>query len=64
MASALALSTGRGGGRGIGERTCRPRGVAGLTRSGARGSAVSERGEGGRRGCGEAGLASLAGPVG
>ena len=46
----------RRGGRGVGERECRPRGVAGLTRSGARGAAVSERGE--------AGPASLAGPVG
>ena len=64
MASVLVLSTGGGAGHGVGERACRPHGVAGLTRSGARGAAVSERGEGGGRGCGEAGLASLAGPVG
>ena len=44
VASALALSTGGGGSRGIGGRACRPRGAAGLTRSGARDSAVSERG--------------------
>jgi len=64
MASALALSTGGGGGRGVGERACRPRGATGLTQSGARGAAVSERGEGGGRGRGEAGPASLAGLVG
>ena len=64
MASVLALSTGEGGGRGVGERACRPRGAVGLTRSGARGTAMSERG--GRRWTrrGEGGLASLAGPVG
>ena len=45
-------------------RACRPRGAASLTRSGARGAAVSERGEGGWTRHGEAGLASLAGPVG
>ena len=64
LASALVLSTGGGGGRGIGERACRPRGVAGLTWSGARSAAVSERGEGGGRRRGEAGPASLAGLVG
>jgi len=64
MASALVLSTGGGGGRGVGERTCRPRGVASLTRSAARGAALFVRGEGGGRGRGEAGPASLAGPVG
>jgi len=65
MASALALSTGGGGGRGVGERACRPRSAAGLTRSGVRGAVVSERG---RReadaGAVDAGPASLAGPVG
>ena len=42
---------------------CRPRGAVGLTRSGAH-VAVSERGGGRWTRRGEAGLASLAGPVG
>ena len=45
MARVLALSTGGGGGRGVGERACRPRG---------RREAEA----------GEAGPASVAGPVG
>ena len=65
MTWSLALSTGGGGCRGVGERACRPCGAASLTRMGARGAAVSER----RRrevdaGAREAGPASLAGPVG
>jgi len=56
MASALALSTGGGGGRGIGEprmpstRRRRPDTVGR-----ARGAAVAERGEGGGRGAGRPG---------
>ena len=63
MASALALSRGGGGGRGVGERACRPCGATGVTRLGARGAAVSEHGrrEWTRARGGRAGFASWAG---
>jgi len=43
MAREVALSTAKGGVVAPASSACRPRGVVGLTRSGARGAAVSER---------------------
>jgi hypothetical protein len=47
MAREVALSAAEGGVVAPASSACRPRGAVGLTRSGARGAAVSERARGG-----------------
>jgi len=60
-----AVHSGGGGVVAPASRACRPRGAVGLTRSRARGAAVSKRtGRRRGRGAGRPGLVSLAGPVG